>query len=80
VNCPSEEIIQPLPSHNPFMITGIFILLIISAILIFELWSLKNKKPTVSKWFQRYSQKWNWFAILVGSGLIILAWHWIRGF
>lgn len=78
-DCPNE-ILPVLPSHNPFLITGLFILGIISLILIYEIWALKNKKPTVSKWFQRYSQRWVWFAVLVGVGLGALIIHWIHGF
>jgi dolichyl-phosphate-mannose--protein O-mannosyl transferase len=78
-DCP-EEILQPLPSHSPFLWVGLFILTIISVIIIYEIWALRNKKPTVSKWFQRFTDKYFWFKLVVSGSLIALIVHWIHGF
>lgn len=82
MNCPVEQIIEePIKqSINPYVIVGIFILIVISAILIYEIWALHNKKPTVSKWFQHFSGRFNWFKWLLGGSLIALAIHWMFGF
>ena len=79
--CP-EEITYLIENNatDPYVITGIFIGLIILVILTYEIWALKNHKPTVSKWFQKYSQKWKFFGGLVISGLLILMIHWTKGF
>jgi dolichyl-phosphate-mannose--protein O-mannosyl transferase len=78
-DCP-DEIIPVLPSHSPFLWVGLFILIVISVIFIYEIWALNKHKPTVSKWFQHFTDKYQWFKLLVSGGLIALIIHWIHGF
>jgi dolichyl-phosphate-mannose--protein O-mannosyl transferase len=80
MNCPLEEPLPILPSHSIYYYTGLFILVIILAILIFELWALNKHKPTVSKWFQHFSSRFKWFKFLIMGGLGILIIHWTNGF
>lgn len=85
---PCLDLIEPLPStplpqaivSDPGVPAGWFILGLVVAIAVFEVWALKNHKNTISHLIQRLSRGRKWFRWLGLLGLTILGWHIFWGF
>ena len=67
--CPSDEVPAPLPSHDPTAFpAGVAWLVIIGAVLAFEIWALVTHHNTLSQYIQHKPRVWRW----VAEGLIAI--------
>lgn len=68
------------PVVNDSIPAGWFILAVLIAVMVFEIWAIKAKKHTISQTIQRLSKGHGWFRWLALAGLGILTWHILWGF